>query len=517
MKMAHEKPRVLIVDDEPTNVKLLMTNLNSDYKISIAINGQEALKLAALKHPDLILLDVMMPEMDGYTVCQKLKSEPKTRDTPVIFITAKSEAEDESMGFGAGAVDYITKPFNVGIVKQRVKNHLELKRHRDRLEELVRERTAQLENAKEVAEAGREAAEAGNRAKSEFIANMRHELMTPMNAIIAFTELALSDDLTAKLRGSLGKVKRAAYALTSIMNDILDFSKIEAGRLTLKISKFYLHDLFDRLRLMFSKQAAAKGIKLVLSIPQTFDGALLGDVQRLEQVLINLIHNAIKFTERGTIVLKSTLEDGATLEGGLVQPDNMRTDRVTLAFSVRDTGIGMDPQQLPKLFELFVQADGSSTRRYGGTGLGLAICKRLVKIMGGRMWAESVLGKGSAFHFTVPLEWRPDDCKIIVQTPIFGREPVPDPAHDSAYAGASVQPMEKMDPSKVGPSLKALAYLLRDRDPECELLMNELKERLNVAPLNTTVETLEKHIQHYEFKEALQALTGIAGTLNITL
>ncbi|MBF0136168.1 MAG: response regulator [Magnetococcus sp. DMHC-1] len=237
-------------------------------------------------------------------------------------------------------------------------------------------------------------AESASRAKSEFIANTSHEIRTPMNAIIGFTELALKTDLSPRLTDYLSKVQRASHTLMGLIDDILDFSKMEAGKLELDPVAFDLQDMIDRLAELFSMQTSEKGIELVFYMPMATHRATFGDAQRLEQILINLIRNAIKFTEGGTIAVRMNLRD---LEG----------EGVELTCQVQDTGIGIDQDRLPHLFLPFVQADGSTTRKYGGTGLGLTICKRLVELMHGHIHAESTPGVGSIFSFTIPLEWRP--------------------------------------------------------------------------------------------------------------
>ena len=239
-----------------------------------------------------------------------------------------------------------------------------------------------------------EIAEAASQSKSAFIANMSHEIRTPMNAVIGFTELALREALSPKLCGYLGRLKDSSHALLSIINDILDFSKLEAGKVMLDPVAFVLSDMFDYLSSIFSQQISEKNIELLFSLPPGPPQTFFGDEQRLKQVLINLIRNAVKFTDTGTIVVAA--------QHGALRDDAM----VGLTFVVRDSGIGISPDQLPRLFDPFVQADGSTTRKYGGTGLGLTICKHLVGVMGGQIWAESVPGEGSLFHFTVVCERR---------------------------------------------------------------------------------------------------------------
>ncbi|MEO5373432.1 MAG: response regulator [Alphaproteobacteria bacterium] len=241
------------------------------------------------------------------------------------------------------------------------------------------------------------AAEVANRAKSEFLANMSHEIRTPINAITGLSDLALSSrELPHRTRDYLVKIAHSSHSLLRIINDILDFSKIEAGKLEIDNVDFQLRDVFDHTLDLFRSRAAERGVELIVSLSSECRYRLVGDHLRLEQILMNLIGNAIKFTEKGEIEIGvETLEQTG--------------DRVLLAFWVRDTGIGLTPEQSSKLFSAFVQADGSTTRKYGGTGLGLAICKRLTELMGGRIWVESQPGLGSVFRFILPFERRIDE------------------------------------------------------------------------------------------------------------
>ncbi len=389
-----KKPEILIVDDEERNLRLMEAMLIPlGYDVIMARDGEEALKKVREESPDVILLDIMMPGMDGFEVARLLKEEEETRIIPIVMVTALKETQDRVKALKVGADDFLSKPVDKMELKARVKSLLKVKAYNDHmrnyrkeLEDQVNKRTKQLKQALEEANRLTEAAQAANIAKNEFLANISHEVRTPLNAIMGMTEIILDTELAPEQREGLETMKLSAESLLTLINKTLDFAEIETGKLKLDSVIFNIRECLDDCLENFVKLAHEKGLKLIYLVPDEVPEELMGDPVRLNQIIFNLVDNAIKFTEQGEVVVRVTVES---------ENENV----ICLQFNVIDSGIGIPPDKQKLIFEAFSQADGSLTRKFQGIGLGLTISSLLAGLMGGKIGVKSQLGKGSTFHF----------------------------------------------------------------------------------------------------------------------
>jgi len=357
-----ETPLIVIVDDIPKNIQLLGQVLKQNgYRILALTDSKKAVHAIEKNQPVLVLLDIMMPDIDGFEICRILKSKAETADIPVIFLTAKHQTEDIVKGFEIGAVDYVTKPFNNQELLMRVKTQVAL-------QDAIKR------------------AEKANAAKSDFLANISHDIRSPMNGIQNIMNLLLKTELTNIQKDYIKTAQQAGTSLLCLINDLLDLSKIEAKQLDLEQIQFDLRELLENISDIYSIEAYKKGLEYACIIPEDLHTTVIGDPNRLRQIIINLINNAIKFTNDGEVSIFVS-----------------RQSEDTLHFSVQDTGKGIATDRLNKMFKPYSQLEPSTTRKYGGTGLGLSISKQLVELMHGHIQVKSVEGIGSTFEFSALL------------------------------------------------------------------------------------------------------------------
>ena len=386
---------------------------------------------------------------------------------------------------GRDEIGMLARDFGI-MVQRLVQRDADVQREHDAVARLNQELEARVEERTRDLEAARLAAQRASESKSAFIASMSHELRTPLNAIIGLSDLALDTPLNPTQRDWMVKIRRSAGVLLGLINDILDLSKIEAGKLELEHTEFEPHRLVDHVVDLLLPRAQQKNLALRSDVAMDVPWTVRGDSLRLMQVLLNLAGNAIKFTEHGEV--RVHLEVSPPREGAPPAPLWLRGE-------VRDSGIGMTPEQVARVFEAFTQADSSITRRYGGTGLGLAICREIVTAMSGDIGVESVPGQGSTFWFVIAL----GDS---VRAPAPPLTPLDEPVSDGEYAQDSRDAAVRVDPAMLCQRLADLLALLEQDDGSAVDLWHQLLQDtppLSIDPLTTQ---LQRQLSGYDFEAA---------------
>ncbi len=375
---------VLIVDDRYENIIALEALLaGKEVNLITTTSPNEALKICWEQDIAIALVDVQMPEMDGFELVDILKSNPRTKDILVIFVTAISkETKYAVKGLTAGAVDYLYKPLDPVLTSAKVDSFLQL----ITAQREVKQKNLELEKYQIELIRAKEQAEQAKRIKENFLANMSHEIRTPINGILGLSHLLKNTSLDDEQNNLINLLEISSQSLLGVINDILDISKIEAGKFKIVRSETSINKIAGSVIDLLSFRANEKKIDLKVEVDPNIPALVMADSLRLNQILMNLLSNAIKFTEQGEV----TLEVKVLADKG---------EEVEIKFSVKDSGIGIAPERINRIFESFEQAEDETAQKFGGTGLGLSIVKKLAELKGGNLEVESELGKGSTFSF----------------------------------------------------------------------------------------------------------------------
>lgn len=446
-----DRGSILVVDDSPENLRVLSASLTTlGYKIRCVTNGEMALISVKSSPPDLILLDIRMPILDGYEVCRRLKTNPDTKDIPIIFLSALDDVVDKVKAFEMGGVDYVTKPFQAAEIIARIAHQLTIQRLQNQLSRQNQQLQQEIEAHKRteaVLQDAKESAEIANHAKGQFFARMSHELRTPLNTILGFSGLMTNDKtLTKDHQDYVSSIHKSARNLLEMINQILTITRAESSQISLNTKDFNFYSFLGKIISDWQPQAQSKGLEFNVSISPNVPQYIHTDDSKLQQILTQVLKNSIQFTMSGQINIDVTLGDSVWQDFPSNDHPNHHSQRPAgvLSFIVKDTGCGINHHQVNQLFQAFAQS-GSQPQLEQGLGLGLYISHQYIQALGGQINLTSTPGQGTKVEFHLPIK---------LATTVLNSAPVAN--------SAEVEMLGQESPAGSEISLEAIAALMAE-------------------------------------------------------